>query len=134
MFKNIYEAERTIAQMIDKDNGCSAHFKYIHSSNTCKLDLVTYNPLHRTHFLLHSLEGDTQIDALRKMHEYIVQMAHCRSKLLSYTIEWYNSDGKGESFVSSFYGTGIEDVVKKFLYGKSPNSITIFSIKLNPIS
>ena len=134
MFKNIYEAERAITLLINKDNNCSAHFKYIYSPNTCKLDLVTYNPLHQTHFLLHSLDGVTQIDALRMMYEYIVHMKDSQSKLSSYTIEWYNSNGKGGSFVSSFYGTGIEDVVKKFLYGKSPNSITIFSIKLNPIS
>jgi|SaaInlV_100m_DNA_4_1039707.scaffolds.fasta_scaffold77964_2 hypothetical protein len=134
MFKNIYEAERAITLLINKDNSCSAHFKYIYSPNTCKLDLVTYNPLHQTHFLLHSLDSITQIDALCKMYEYIMHMKDSQSKLSSYTIEWYSTNGKGGSFVSSFYGAGIEDVVKKFLYGKSPNSITIFSIKLNPIS
>ena len=58
-------------KLIEKDNNCSAHFNYSYQPNTCVLDVVTYNPTHKNHFLLHSLEGTNRIDALNNMYEYI---------------------------------------------------------------
>ena len=56
MYKNIFEAERAITSLILKDNNCSGHFRYAYQPNTCKLDLITYNPVHKTHYGIHQRE------------------------------------------------------------------------------
>ena len=138
-FQNIYEAERAIQELIEKDNNCSAHFAYGASSMNYNLDLVTYNPVHKNHFLLNSTNGKTKIQAINKMYKYLTDLKEStkqkNSNLLNYTVEWYNhADTK--MFRSSFYSASerIEQIINKVYYGKTRGSITIYSIKLNPIS
>ena len=138
-FQNIYEAERAIQELIEKDNHCSAHFNYGASSMNYSLDLVTYNPKHKKHFLLHTTNGKTRIQAANRMYKHLTQLKESikqkNSNLLNYTVEWYNyADDK--SYHSSFYSASgrIEEIVKKVYYGKTRGSIIIHSIKLNPIS
>ena len=137
MYKNIFEAERAITSLILKDNNCSGHFRYAYQPNTCKLDLITYNPVHKTHFLLHTITGTTQLDTLNKMYNYVFNLKKTlkskENKISNYTINWYNNENQ-ETFNSSFYGISLIDVIRKFYYGKSQDSINIFNNKLNPIS
>ena len=137
MFKNVYEAERALQEMIESDSHCSAHFRYhgdyiIHT----KLDLITYNPTHKTHFLLHSLSAKTPLEALNAMHKHLIQLKetlkHKDSALLNYTVQWY-SYPEHKTFHSSFYGKNIEEVIAKFYYGKVKSTLAIHNIKLKPI-
>ena len=106
MFKNIYEVERNISALIENDNNCSAHFNYIMSPNTCQLDLITYNPAHQTHFLLHSLSGCTKLDTVRQMYDFLFTLKQTLEQkncpLLNYTIQWY-CNASEKTFISSFY-------------------------------
>ena len=57
-FKNVYEGEHMISELIRKTSQCSVHFEYEPSttnSQDVKLNLVTYNLKHKTPFLLHSI-------------------------------------------------------------------------------
>jgi len=139
MFENVYEAERALQEMIDSDNNCSTHFRYsgdyiIHT----KLDLITYNPIHKTHFLLHSLNAKTPLEALNAMCQHLLQLKKILkhkdkdSPLLNYTVRWY-SYSERKTFHSSFYGKNIEEVIAKFYYGKLKSTLAIHNIKLNPI-
>ena len=152
MFENIYEAEHAIQELIHKDNNCSAHFKYtrhpargknsnyknaILSPLLVTVDLVTYNPAHKTHFLLHSIGGHTDLTAANALYTHIYNLKKTLEKsdsgYVNYTIEWSDKNG-GKTRLSSFYGTDLEDVVRKFYYGKSKKSLNMFNIKLNPMT
>ena len=60
---NKYLLEREISEKIQKDNGCLAHFIWEYkpsftkiSADTLELKIVTINPNHNHHFLLHKSE------------------------------------------------------------------------------
>ena len=150
VFKTIYEAMYAIQSLIQKDNNSFAVFEWdteCEESNLASdsrgqdknlmyiLKLVTYNPSHKTHFLLHSLKSDTKLDALEKMYNYMFQikksMANKQNSLMTYSIEWYNVATKKTTW-SHFYGSSIEEIMSKFYYGKTSSDYTIFKIKLNP--
>lgn len=136
-FNSVFEGENKIQNLIKNDNNCSAHFDYNNNShnNTCKLVVTTYNPKHKTHFLLHSIIGNNKIDALKEMYNHIYNLKKTLSKknspYLNYTIEWYNPDNNKKEH-SSFYGENIQEVIYKFFYGKTNDNILIYNIKLNP--
>ena len=136
-FKNIYLAELAIRKLIQNDNNSEA---FLHSKGCgCiqeiyTLDLITLNPAHNTHFLMHSLNGENLLTLYNEMYKYVYDLKTAlknkNSKYLNYTIKWYNNN----KFVSShFSGKSLEDVIRKFNYGKSTKP-TIFNIKLNPKS
>ena len=155
-FTNVYEGEYAIQKLISNDNNCSSHFEYIEMMGPSslldfyksqgknytvesqlldvKLNLITYNPTHKAHFLLHTINGSDKIDCLIKMYEHIYQLKSTLNKkespYLLYTIEWYCP--KSQKIVnSSFYGESIEQVLLKFNYGKKIQ-LVIHNMKLNP--
>ena len=138
-FQSVYEGEYGIQNLIKSDNNCSAHFTYSrHPGRGFELVIVTYNPNHKTSFFLHSLYGDTKIDALQKMYEHIFNLKNTLkdkdSNYLNYIVEWYNPKQKRKE-TSSFYGISIQDVIHKFYYDKhTKTDILIYSIKLNSIT
>jgi len=120
-FKNIYEGEYMISELIKGDSGCYTNFDYdsVYQGGTnTNLKVITYNPIHKTHFLLHQIDG---IDALDTLH----------TKYASYTVEWWHVDKQGINR-SYFYGQNIEEVMKKFYYCKRREDYTILSVRLNP--
>jgi hypothetical protein len=132
-FSNTFLAELAIRKLIQNDNHAHAFLNYNKINDTdYKLHLVTLNPVHDTHFLMHSIQGDDLLMLYNDMYKYVYELKAALkqhdSPYLSYTVEWYN-DNKIE--LSYFSGTSVEDVVRKFNYGKS-STPTIFSIKLNP--
>ncbi len=138
-FRNIYDAQRAISELIKNDNNCSAHFKFygIRSNGKNKLELVTYNPKTSTHFLLHSIEMEVEeLELYEWMHEHVVELKDTlkmgESRFLTYQITWWNNSGSNKSETSFFYGTSIRDILNKFYYEKYPESYTIFSMQLMP--
>ena len=147
-FKNIYEGEHMIGELIRKTSQCSVHFEYEPSttnSQDVKLNLVTYNLKHKTHFLLHSISirtmnntHDNKIICLEKMYDHIYGINEIMSQKNDgsyngekcYTIKWSDSEKNGLQ-TSFFYGKDIEEVIKKFYYGKSTKQYTIFFMSLN---
>ena len=137
-FDSVYEGEFAISDLIKSDNNCSAHFEYCRlPGKGYELVVVTYNPKHQTSFFLHSLHGDTKIDALEKMLKHIMELKESLKKsnpsYYNYTVEWYNPKLKRRES-STFYGKRIQDIVNKFFYDKRTNTeIVIYSITLNSI-
>ena len=137
MFTNEYVAESAIQSLITKDNKCSTHFSYTggDAETPCTLNLITYNPIHKTHFLLHSLTDINKLTVVNKMYDYVYKLKETLSSkdesYCSYSVEWY-SRPQEKQFVSSFYGKDMGEVLHKFYYGKIKESLIIYSIKLNP--
>lgn len=95
-----------------------------------KLDLITINKEHNQKFLFHSLKGQTKIDILQSMIEYITQY---KEKLQTYEIEWLDSkQGNDKIQQSWFRGNDIFDVLHKFYYEKEKSRFRIFKVKLMP--
>lgn len=105
-------------------------FKFEKSGKGRRLDLITINPRHSQSFLFHSTEGSDDLDALREMLEYVQEY---KQKASSYTIQW---SAKGEEYLNTsyFHAKNILEALDKLFYDRDPNSITVFSVSLNPIS
>ncbi len=105
-------------------------FDFQSVNNGMRLDVITVNSRHNQSFLFHSTEGYSKIDALVQMKEYVI--IH-REKKNSYTIQW-SVQGENELHTSYFRAKDIPEALDKLHYGRDPNSITIFSVVLNPIA
>lgn len=132
-FKTVYEGEYMIQNLISNDNNCSAHFEYNYGVGVM-LKLLTYNPTHKSHFLLHAIESDSKVHCLEKMYDHIFTLKTTLKKkdnpYLIYLIEWYCPDTQ-KIVKSSFYGDNIEQVLMKFNYGKQ-KKLVIYNMKLVP--
>jgi hypothetical protein len=105
-------------------------FEYTSLDGKVRLDLITVNPRHSQAFLFHSETGSDKVDALRKMLSYVQSY---KEKENSYTIQWVVKGGK-ELHTSYFKAANILDALQKLYYGRDMNTITVFSVVLNPIS
>jgi hypothetical protein len=105
-------------------------FEYSAQDGKIKLDLITVNPRHNQAFLFHSETGTDKLDALRKMLDYV---QNYKEKENSYTIQWVAKNDK-ELHTSYFKASNIMDALQKLYYGRDMNTITVFSVVLNPIS
>jgi hypothetical protein len=105
-------------------------FEYSSQDGKIKLDLITINPRHNQAFLFHSETGTDKLDALRKMLDYV---QNYKEKENSYTIQWVAKNDK-ELHTSYFKASNIMDALQKLYYGRDMNTLTVFSVVLNPIS
>ena len=124
--------ESQIQQLIYNDNKCTTHFKYESNNSKMFLEIITINPSHDTQFLLGQFSGNTEIECLNNALQ-IIQNKNKDSSSNSYTVNWYKVD-ENKTLTSYFYAKTIEDLMKKFNYGKTSNDYIIYFIKLNPIS
>ena len=105
-------------------------FEFSSFEGTVKLDLITINPRHNQSFLFHSEKAADKVDALRKMLDYV---KNYKEKENSYTIQWV-AKGDTELHTSYFKASNILNALQKLYYGRDMNTITVFSVVLNPIS
>lgn len=105
-------------------------FEYGTFEGKIKLDLITINPKHNQSFLFHSVKGFDKVDALNKMLEYV---ENYKEKDGSYTIQWI-AKGDKELHTSYFRATNVYDALDKLYYGRDMNTITVFSVVLNPVA
>ena len=132
-FKNIYEGEYMISELIKCYNGCYTNFDYdsVYQGGTnTSLKVITYNPSHKTHFLLHQINGIDALDTLHKMYEHLYNIKD-NANYVSYVVEWLYKDIMNINR-SLFYGENMDEIMKKFYYRKRKDDYTMLSIRLNP--
>ena len=95
-----------------------------------RLDLITVNPRHQQSFLFRYELGYDKLDALRKMLQYVQTSRDAEG---SYTIQWRARGGK-ELQTSYFRAHNAYEALDKLYYGRDLNTITVFSVVLNPSS
>lgn len=105
-------------------------FDYDKHNDKTRLNLITVNPRHNQSFLFHYVTGYDKADVLKKMLDYVKTY---RDKKNSYTIQW-SIKGDNELHTSYFRAKDIMEAIGKLHFGRDPNSITIFSVVLNPLS
>ncbi|SNR61642.1 hypothetical protein [Hymenobacter mucosus] len=95
-----------------------------------RLDLITVNPRHQQSFLFRYETGYDRLDVLRKMLAYVQRF---RDEESSYTIQW-RARGDKELQTSYFRAHNAYEALDKLYYGRDLNTITVFSVVLNPSS
>lgn len=98
--------------------------------NYIRLRLITANPRHNQSFLFHTTEGVSKADALKSMLEYVRDY---KDKESSYTIQW-SLHGEDQLQTSYFSAKNILGALDKLYWDRDPNTITVFSVSLNPMA
>jgi hypothetical protein len=111
-------------------NSSELVFEFGSQDGKVKLDLITINPRHNQSFLFHSEMGYDKLEALKKMMDYV---KNYRDRESSYTLQWMTKDDK-QLHTSYFRASNILDSLDKLYYGRDRNTITVFSVVLNPVS
>lgn len=111
-------------------NSSELVFEFGKQDGKMKLDLITINPRHNQSFLFHSEMASDKLEALKKMMDYV---KNYRERESSYTIQWQTKDDK-QLHTSYFRASNILDSLDKLYYGRDRNTITVFSVVLNPVS
>ena len=131
--KNLETAklQKEISDPIGVGTG-SLVFNFEESDNgqKTKLFLITINPRHDQSFLFHATEGSDRMDALRLMLDYVKTY---KDRTSSYTVQW-SARGNNSLQTSYFRAKNVLEALDKLFYDRDPNSITVFSVILNPIS
>ena len=126
----IAELQEDIEKHIGGLQSNSIIFQHEELDGKAVLNLITVNPRHRQSFLFHSVDGYDKIDCLKKMMKYV---KNYKEEACSYTIQW-SLKGESELNTSYFRAANILDALDKLYYGRDMNSVTVFSVVLNPIS
>ncbi|MBB6612088.1 hypothetical protein H7F15_13645 [Pontibacter sp. Tf4] len=111
-------------------SGSSLLFEFRQMDNKTRLDLITVNPRHNQSFLFHTETGYDRVDVLRKMLEYV---QNYRDKESSYTVQWMARSDK-ELNTSYFRARNMYEALDKLYFGRDMNTITVFSVVMNPVS
>ncbi len=105
-------------------------YNFGESNGKTTLHLVTVNPRHNQSFLFHSEEGYDRQDTLKRMLKYL--KSH-KDKESSYTIQWKHTDD--DTLQTSYFSAkNVQNALDKLFYDRDPNSITVFSVIMNPIT
>jgi hypothetical protein len=105
-------------------------FNFEEDGKRTKLFVITLNPRHNQSFLFHATEGVDKVDALGNMLEYVKTY---KERTSSYTIQW-SARGDNNLQTSYFRAKNVLEALDKLFYDRDPNSITVFSVMLNPIT
>lgn len=108
----------------------SLMFNFEEGDKRTKLYLITLNPRHNQSFLFQATEGVDKMDALNAMLDYVRTY---KERTSSYTIQW-GARGDSGLQTSYFRAKNIMEALDKLFYDRDPNSITVFSVMLNPIT
>ena len=150
-----YQLERKISDIIHKDNKCTAHFMWeykpkgnygdvVNIIGSLELKVVTLNPLHETHFLLHQIKKNLYDNAsIEDLYCEILQEVinilerKKDSTIFHYAIGWRDTANdalKFNTITSYFSGKNFKDIMIKFFFEKCEDNIIIDSITLLPDS
>lgn len=105
-------------------------FDYEEVDQLTELRVITVNPRHRQSFLFHITAGRDKVEALKEMVDYVKSY---KEKESSYTIQW-RIKGEDHLNTSYFSAKNVLGALDKLYHGRDANSITVFSVILNPIS
>ncbi|GAA4012951.1 hypothetical protein GCM10022408_27200 [Hymenobacter fastidiosus] len=121
--------QRQIAESLGLSPG-DLLFEFRQLDGRVRLDLITVNPRHHQSFLFRYEEGHDRPDVLRRMLAYVKNSRDTES---SYTIQW-RTRGDRELQTSYFRAHNAYEALDKLYYGRDLNTITVFSVVLNPSS
>ncbi|MGB0423703.1 MAG: hypothetical protein ACPGED_05250 [Flavobacteriales bacterium] len=105
-------------------------YNYEDINNRVSLHLITINPRHNQSFLFHISEGVDRVSATKNMLEYVQAY---KDRDSSFTIQW-KLNNESTLHTSYFSAKNILSALDKLYYDRDPNSITVFSVIMNPVA
>ena len=105
-------------------------FEFRELDGQTRLDLITVNSRHQQSFLFRYETGHDRVDCLRKMLDYVRRFRDTES---SFTVQW-RMRGEKELQTSYFRAHNVYEALDKLYFGRDVNTITVFSVVLNPSS
>lgn len=105
-------------------------FEFRELEGQTRLDLITVNPRHQQRFLLRFETGRDKAECLGKMLTYVRGYRDTES---SYTLQW-RARGEKELQTSYFRAHNVYEALDKLYFGRDLNTVTVFSVVLNPSS
>jgi len=121
--------QREIEQHLGLDAN-QLRFEYRQVDGLTRLDLITMNPRHQQSFLFRYETGRDAVECLQKMLDYVRRFRDTES---SYTLQW-RARGDRELQTSYFRAHNVYEALDKLYFGRDLNTITVFSVVLNPSS
>ena len=94
------------------------------------LRVRTTSNRHHQSFLFNSETALDRLEALKKMLDYVKNI---KDKENHYTVQW-TTQGSCELHTSYFRASNIYNALDKLYFGRDMNTITVFSVVLNPIT
>lgn len=142
MTKTLYEYENMIRKLVKEDNKSSVHFSWDRMEDYWMFNLATWNPKHKSAFLLHTVtcEMFRDINAWKDMYEYVVNLKNVMSSKVPqseypeqhYHVTWHDTE-KGKNISSFFWGRNLGEILRKFYFDKGEETV-IYNMKLMPAS
>ena len=105
-------------------------FEFRELEGQTRLDLITVNPRHQQSFLFRYESGRDEVECLEKMLAYVRSYRDTES---SFTLQW-RARGEQELQTSYFRAHNAYEALDKLYFGRDLNTITVFSVVLNPSS
>ena len=121
--------QREVEQHLGLDPA-QLRFEFRELDGLTRLDLVTVNPRHQQRFLFRYETGRDEVECLQKMLAYVRSFRDTES---SYTLKWRARDDR-ELHTSYFRAHNAYEALDKLYFGRDLNTITVFSVVLNPSS
>lgn len=122
--------------MVFDDNRSTVHFDYHvdidDTAHSIRLDLYTRNARHGEVFLLHQTSGNSSVEALEAMLDYLKGQQRGREKQ-SYTVQWRNLRSDDRPHISYYYEVSEEEVRRKFFFNRKMEDFEV-RITLNPMA
>jgi hypothetical protein len=94
------------------------------------LHAITVNPRHNQSFLFHTTHGTDRVDTLEQLLNYVKDY---KEKESSFTVQWTHV-GDGRLQTSYFSAPNILAALDKLYFDRDPNTVTVFSVSLNPMT
>ena len=125
----IARLEREIRQYLGMEPA-QLQFEFREQEGQTRLDLITVNPRHQQSFLFRYETGRDKMECLEKILVYVRSYRDTES---SYTLQW-STRGNRDLQTSYFRAHNVYETLDKFYFGRDLNTITVFSVVLNPSS
>lgn len=125
----VAELKKEIEEYISLGNN-SIIYDVEEGNGRVTINAITVNPRHNQSFLFHTSIGLDEVDAFQQMSEYVKSY---KEKESSYTIQW-SVIGDDRLQTSYFSSKNIIGALDKLYFDRDPNTVTIFSVSLNPIT
>eukprot|EP01084_Bolivina_argentea_P243973 408838_1 len=128
----VLDLEHQISELIRNGrSGCHASFRYSQQASKVRTKLVTWNPRHKSTFLVREVEARSRIEALNELLIYVKDKIRDEEK--PYTVKWHIKNTDDMKMVTShFYAMDIYNLLDKFYYDKNRDDYEIIEIKKNP--
>ncbi|MFC6223609.1 hypothetical protein ACFP2F_10180 [Hymenobacter artigasi] len=126
---DIARLEREIRQYLGLEPA-QLQFEFRELEGLTRLDLITVNPRHQQSFLFRYETGRDKTECLEKMLAYVRSYRDTES---SYTLQW-RARGDRELQTSYFRAHNVYEALDKLYFDRDLNTITVFSVVLNPSS